>query len=344
MGVIRKRGNIWYIDYRLNGRRYVKAIGKSKHIAELALKDIEVRIAKKRAQLPIEYRIDEWEKQFIRYIEATLRPRTVERYKECLRWFKDYIDNLPKSPCYLSDITPEIIEDFKIERLRQGKKKKTVYNELAVIRRFLNLAVQRGHLHVNPMDKVEMPKLTDKKLPRFLTKEELEKIYIELKQEDRDVIKILANTGMRWGELRYLEWRDIDFDQKVIKIRRKKLHTGEYWEPKAGTERNIPMNKIVYEILNKRRQNRGFVFTTNMGNMLNKNNIRVRLQKVCEKLGIENVSLHTLRHTFCSHLVMQGVDLPTVAKLAGHRDIKTTMIYSHLARDHVRKAIEKLEL
>jgi len=344
MGVIRKRGKVWYIDYYLNGKRHVRAIGKSKRIAELALKDIEVRIAKKKAGLPIEHRISDWREQFIAYIEAQLRPRTVERYKESLAWFFQFRERLADPPFYLSDITSQMIEDFKIERLRQGRKKKTVNNDLAVVRRFLNLAVQRGHLHQNPMDKVEMLKLTDRRLPRFLTNEELERIYRELGKEDRDIVRVLANTGMRWGELRHLEWRDVDLDQRVIRIRRKRLHTGKHWEPKAGTERNIPINDTVYSILSKRKKTKGFVFTTRTGNILHRDNVRIRLQRVCERLGIENVNLHTLRHTFCSHLVMSGVDLPTVAKLAGHRDIKTTMIYSHLAKDHIKKAMERISL
>lgn len=343
MGSIRKRGKTWYIDYRINGKRYQKAIGKSKQIAELALKDIEVKIAMKRAGFPTQYKISDWKEQFLKYIQAHLRPRTIERYKESLTWFFQFLERLPDPPVYLSDITPQIIEDFKLERLERVKRK-TVNNDLSTIRRFLNLAIQRGYLNENPIRKVEFLKLSDRKLPRFLTKEELERIYKELNNEDRDIIKILANTGMRWGELRYLEWKDIDFDERIIKIRRKKLHTGEGWEPKTGSERNIPMNDIVYSILSKRKKGGGFIFTTGMGNILHRDNVRIRLQRVCEKLGIENVNLHTLRHTFCSHLVMSGVDLPTVAKLAGHRDIKTTMIYSHLAKDHIKKAIERINL
>ncbi|MCK5127302.1 MAG: tyrosine-type recombinase/integrase [candidate division Zixibacteria bacterium] len=64
---------------------------------------------------------------------------------------------------------------------------------------------------------------------------------------------------------------------------------------------------------------------------------------IAEKAGIKNLTkLHTLRHTFASHLVMKGVDLPTVVKLMGHSDIQTTMIYAHLAPDHLADAVEKL--
>jgi len=334
MSVIRKRGNTWYIDFYLDGKRHVKAIGKSKKIAELALKDIEVKIAKKKAGFPTGYKISDWKEEFYRYIEAHLRPTTVQRYKESITWFLEFLERLPDSPVYLSEITPQHLEDFKIERLNQGRKRKTINNDLATIRRFFNLAIKRGYLIENPMQKVELFKLTDRKFPRFLTKEELERIYSELSEEDRDIVKVLANTGMRWGELRHLEWKDVDFENRLIKIRSKIMGNGKRWQPKTGSDRDIPMNRTVYSILSKRRRTKGFVFTTREGNILHPNNLRVRLQKVCDRLRIENVS----------NLVMEGVDIPTMMKLSGHKDIRIAQIYMHLARDHVRKAVERIEL
>jgi site-specific recombinase XerD len=66
------------------------------------------------------------------------------------------------------------------------------------------------------------------------------------------------------------------------------------------------------------------------------------IKAMAEKAGLEGVGVHTLRHTFASHLVMAGVDLATVQKLLGHSSITTTMIYAHLAPDHLRAAVEKL--
>ena len=70
--------------------------------------------------------------------------------------------------------------------------------------------------------------------------------------------------------------------------------------------------------------------------------LRRDLVNICDRLEIENVNLHTFRHAFASHLVMSGADLPTVQKLLGHKDIKTTMIYAHLAPEHLKHAINKL--
>ena len=61
-------------------------------------------------------------------------------------------------------------------------------------------------------------------------------------------------------------------------------------------------------------------------------------------MEIENVNLHTLRHTFISHLIMAGVDIPTAMRLSGHKDLRVTQIYMHLAKDHIKKAVERIEL
>ena len=76
-----------------------------------------------------------------------------------------------------------------------------------------------------------------------------------------------------------------------------------------------------------------------------KTKLRERLIRIANQTGIEDLTkLHTLRHTYASHLVMNGVDLPTVQRLMGHSDIQTTMIYAHLAPDHLVDAVNKLEL
>lgn len=148
----------------------------------------------------------------------------------------------------------------------------------------------------------------------------------------------LASTGMRLGELINLEWKDVDFERKVISIKVK-----DFWEPKNSRPRAIPMTNKLLEVLNAVNKSTRWVFATRNGNQLNRNHLRESLAKLCMKIGIEPANIHTFRHTFASHLVMSGVDLPTVQKLMGHSDIKTTMVYAHLAPEHLKGAVEKLK-
>jgi integrase len=142
---------------------------------------------------------------------------------------------------------------------------------------------------------------------------------------------------LRKSELTNLEWTDIDFKNKVLRVQIK-----DFWEPKFGSARVIPMNRKLYEVLNKMEKKSRWVFCSISG--LQIRHLRRDLLHICDRLGIKNVTLHTFRHTFASHLIMAGVDLPTVQKLMGHKDIKTTMIYSHLAPEHLKLAVEKLKI
>ena len=86
-----------------------------------------------------------------------------------------------------------------------------------------------------------------------------------------------------------------------------------------------------------------YVFTGEDGKRIFKNRLLRRVKTLAKKLKLgDNIGVHTLRHTFASHLVMKGVDLATIKQLLGHSDIETTMIYSHLTDDHVDRAVEKL--
>ena len=149
---------------------------------------------------------------------------------------------------------------------------------------------------------------------------------------------------MRKGELENLEWSDIDFKRRKIKIQWK-----ETWQPKTG-EREIPIGEQLFDILKKQREENdsglksNFVFPHRNGGKI-KMKLRDKMIEIAKEANIDGLTkLHTLRHTFASHLVMAGVDLPTVKKLMGHSDIQTTMIYAHLAPEHLIDAVNKLRI
>ena len=158
----------------------------------------------------------------------------------------------------------------------------------------------------------------------------------------RHIFYVFLNTGMRKAELENMEWSDIDFKRNKIRIHRK-----EFWHPKTG-ERDIPMNQATHNLLkrlkaqNDKGLNSIFVFPNDDGGRI-KHKLREQLIVIARKAGIKGLTkLHSLRHTYASHLVMNDVDLPTVQKLMGHADIQTTMIYSHLAPDHLAEAANKI--
>ena len=364
MGSIYKRGKVWYLDVRASGRRIRKRVGPSKKVAELALKDAEVKVAKDEFGfaenvVSIETFLDE----FRRYSEANHSPNTFKRYCAVIDHFNRFLQARPEIVS-LSQIRPKEIDQYKVfrrgewvnpngdpvmsdedikEHTRKGARAHTINFELAVLRTILNLAIKWGYLRENPAKNFLRLKVNDSKQPRFLTREECQLLLERSPDDLRQVFYTFLNTGMRKAELENLEWVDIDFRRRKIRIQRK-----DFWNPKTG-EREIPMNQGTYDLLKelKGKNDRGlksrFVFPAPDGGKI-KARLREELIKVAREAGIEGLTkLHSLRHTYASHLVMKGVDLPTVQKLMGHADIQTTMIYSHLASDHLVEAVEKLD-
>jgi len=342
MATIYKRGRQWWLAYTIDRKRIQKAIGSYKAIAELAKKDIEVQIAKQRAGLAIiDRKLSEYIPQFLSYIRIHTKPSTTKRYVQITGHLSDFLDTLPDPPYKLSQISPPVIEQYKIYRL-DFVKPQTVNYELTCLHHFFRYAMEMKYIQENPTQSIKKIRKPARKAPRYLTKEEIAALLekCDNKHNLLDIVKFLLNTGMRWGELRNLEWEDINWNEERIHIRVKKD-----WSPKGG-ERKIPINATVQEILNIRQNEYKkdiWVFTTSTGSQIRHSHTWERFKQACKRAELDNVTLHVLRHTFASHLVMAGVDLASISKLLGHQDISTTMIYSHLSQDHLRRAVERLE-
>jgi integrase len=142
---------------------------------------------------------------------------------------------------------------------------------------------------------------------------------------------------MRLSELLNLEWKDIDFKNKTLKVDNKEDHHTKNYEP-----RSIPMNSFLCSVLKRipRHLKSGYVFCNESGEKFKR--IRGGFNATLKRAGIENFRFHDMRHTFASHLVMKGCDLRTVQQLLGHKDIKMTMRYSHLSKEHLSNVVENL--
>jgi len=340
VATLRQRNQTYFVDYRINGRRFRKAVGHSKRIAELALKDIEVKVA--RGELgftPKDNSLDKLFEDFLTYSKTNHAPSSQKRYRAILDNFKTFLAQFPYLT-KISHLTVKIFEDYKASRKNEGAANKTINIELQMLRAMFYLAVKWGYTSENPVKNVTPLKDDKNKKPRFLSKDECRILLENCGTKLYPIFYTFLNTGMRKGELENLEWEDIDFDRRKIKIRVK-----DDWSPKTS-EREIPINDSLFELLKRHREENKqyrWVFSKK-GEKIEPNSLRKKLISVAKKCGIVDLTkLHTLRHTFASHLVMSGVDLPTVKKLMGHSDIETTMIYSHLADEHVDKAVEKLE-
>jgi len=336
MGTVYKRGNVYYVDYRDNGKRIRKRIGPSYEAACDELKVLEGDVVRRKAGLSKQdMSVSGFVAKHLEFLKLDRKESSVRRYRIQLDHFNHFLRS--QGVCMLSQVTPEIVERFKVHRLSQGVSKQTVNLALATVGAMFKRAVGLGYSENNPVSKVERLRVERRPAPRYLTGPEIERVKAVCSQTARDVFEVLIETGMRRGEIENLEWRDVDFAEGYIQIRPK-----VDWTPKHGRSRKIPIRPRVREILQRRKKGAWspLVFHTSTGKRIR--HIRDMLARAYKKAGVRNATVHTTRHTFASHAVMSGVDLYTVAKLLGHSDVKTTQAYSHLAQDHLRNQAERI--
>lgn len=245
---------------------------------------------------------------------------------------------------FLSEIKKQDIEDIKENMLDAGRADDTIKKTISIVTQVYKYAIEHELYFGNiPTTNVKTPN-KDNKRSRYLTKEEAKKLLDELALHSpqlHDMALISLYTGMRAGEIRKLKWENILWNTDRINAK---------WRKNGGNDL-LPIHQKVREILERRKQqsDSDLVFKSEDGNMLKA--ISGTYKKVVDKLGFnkgitdetQKVVFHTLRHTYASWLVMSGVDLYTVQRLMGHKDIKMTQRYAHLAPGYLEKAVNSLE-
>lgn len=245
----------------------------------------------------------------------------------------------------LVEIAPFDLERLKKVMLDAGKSPKTTHYCLAVVRQVFNFAKRNGLFHGdNPVSFVKKPTADNRRL-RFLTHEEADRLLTALAERSPDVhsMALLSlHCGLRAGEIFSLTWQDVDLGRGVLSLR----------DTKSGKCRAAIMTDAVKDMLSARQAGMppsGFVFPSRTGERIME--MSNTFQLVADGLGLNNgvtdrrqkVVFHTLRHTFASWLVEQGVDLYTVKELMGHSTLAMTERYSHLSPDKLRRAVKTLE-
>lgn len=234
------------------------------------------------------------------------------------------------------------IESFRAHKL-QTHSAKTVTNQLSVLRKMLNVAVDWELLD-------NVPKFRWSKLPestfRFLDFEEADRLLGAARDDPETMwfvmVFLALNTGMRQGELLALRWSDVDLHAGRLSVRQS-VTRGVVGTPKSGKGREIPLNGPTLETLKGHRHLRGpLVFCNEDGSMLTKNQCRCPLRRLQQRAGLSELGWHDLRHTFASHLAMRGASMKAIQELLGHSTMKMTLRYAHLTPTVRRDTVELL--
>ncbi|MDD5529931.1 MAG: tyrosine-type recombinase/integrase [bacterium] len=316
---------MWYVDYYHKGKRRTRAISKSKRIAELVLKDIEVKIAKEEhlgIQETGKTLFSSFAEKYLDYSKANKMPLSSRRDIINLKHLTDYFKNY-----YLHELKPEIIEKYKAERLEKVEPA-SVNRELATLKHLYTKAIEWGYNIENPAKRVKLLREPSGRI-RYLEKDEIKRLLDTCASHIKPIVVVALNTGMRRGEILNLKWQDISLKNRTIAIRNSKSHEA----------RTLPMNDDVFDALKKIPKNGEFVFMWN-GNKIA--DIKNAFNNAVKRANIKNFHFHDLRHTFASYLAMDGFNLMTIQKLLGHKDIKMTMRYSHLSESNLKDAVQRL--
>ena len=338
MGVYQKNG-AWWIDFYHQGKRIRRKVGPSKRVAEMALADVQVKKAKNDF-----LGVCDPKKIFFRdfaaeYLEYSRTNKAKSSYDRDETVIEKHL--VPVWGEYLVQrLTAKDIENYKLQRIEKVTAS-TVNRELALISNMFRKAVEWAYIKEAPVAHMKKIK-TGVQHFRYLSHEETDKLLDTCKHSPNPQLHVFVatalNTGMRLGELTALEWKDIDFKRGTIRVDNKEDHHTKNYEP-----RSIPMNDQLIEVLSKhpRRLDSPYVFARKGGEKFRK--MRTSFENAVKRAGIPHLRFHDLRHTFASHLVMGGVDIRTVQELLGHKDIRVTMRYAHLAPDHMKNAVRVLD-
>lgn len=208
------------------------------------------------------------------------------------------------------------------------------------MRSFFNYLLKKHLVSQNPAKQIQAPKQA-RKLPKTLDVDQISGLLDTptdsiLEIRDLAMFELFYSSGLRLSELAALDLDDLDYGDKMLRVR----------FGKGGKQRNLPVGKKAIEVIEKWLKHRPpstdqALFLSSRGNRLSQRSIQLRLERWCKKLGLpEHIHPHMLRHSFASHLLQSSQDIRAVQELLGHSNISTTQIYTHLDFQHLAEVYD----
>ncbi|MDH5480627.1 MAG: site-specific tyrosine recombinase XerD [Nitrosomonas sp.] len=276
------------------------------------------------------------------WLEDGLSRNTLESYRNDLRLFGEWLKGSKKENKSLTDATHSDLLNFLASRVTAKIKASTTSRELSSLKRFYRFLLRQGKITIDPSLNIESPKLL-RHLPESLTEAEVELLLSapDLKHplglRDRAMLEVLYASGLRVSELINLKYSQVSLDVGVVRVmgkgRKERLAPlGEEslaWLKRYTEQaRSILLDGIVTDT----------VFVTARGAAMTRQAFWYLIKRHAQLVGIDKqLSPHTLRHAFATHLLNHGADLRVVQLLLGHADISTTQIYTHIARERLKQ-------
>lgn len=282
-------------------------------------------------------------KLYVRYLrlERNLSPNTIEAYRNDLAHFEAF---MMRNNLKLENVTLEQLHTFAASLHEYGITPRSQARVLSGVRSFFRFLVLDGVVESDPTELLEWPSLPEH-LPVVLTLEEIDRIEdsIDLSKAEgarnRAIIEVLFSCGLRVSELVNMKLSDLYLEDRVLLVR-----------GKGNKERLVPVsNKAIADLkrwffdrnlMKIKPGEDDYVFLNRRGAHLTRTMILIMVKRQAEEAGIKKtISPHTFRHSFATALLQGGADLRSIQAMLGHEKIDTTLVYTHISNEQLRKAI-----
>jgi len=271
----------------------------------------------------------------------------MEKYLDYLKYNRNYSDNTINS--YKRDIIQfnnYITKDYKDLNYNDCKSylsylyddnncKSSVSRKISSLKSYFKYLEKNNIIEKNPFSLISLPK-KEKRLPKFINYDDLDAIIKSLTEttfinkRDKLIFELLYSTGIRLSELDNIKLKDIDFSEKNIKIL-----------GKGNKERIVFFGDYSLDIIKsylKDLNNNEYLLVSKNNKKISTRTIQKSIDRIIKTASIKkDITPHTLRHTFATHLLNEGCDILTVQELLGHSSLDTTQIYTHISNERLRK-------
>lgn len=273
-------------------------------------------------------------------VEKGLAKNSLKSYERDLAKLRVWTE---KNNFDLINLTRQDLREWLIDlagtKLSENSKRRLI----SALRGFYKFLQFDGHIKKNPAEDLIAPQ-KGLYLPNFLNENDIENLFAvadvsgEIGLRNRAILELIYACGLRVSEAVDVHIGDIDIDAGILTCK-----------GKGGKTRRVPVGKSAIEwlksylALRRKKENIEInnLFVTSLGRPINRQTIFLFIKEYAEKIGLEDVSPHTLRHSFATHLIQHQADIRAVQQLLGHADISTTQIYTHITDTHLRNTYEK---
>jgi integrase/recombinase XerC len=299
----------------------------------------------------------------LRY-ERNVSAHTLRNYESDLQQFVDYLlppeeksaangkQRAPAKPSEpdINQIDHITIREWLASLHSDRKKKSSIARKLAALRTFFQFLVREGMVEANPAKLVATPR-KEKKLPVHLSVEDAVRFIetpdaeTDFGKRDRAILELLYATGVRVSELVQLDLRDIDFNNKLLRVfgKRRKERIVPFGDPAAKALRNYlaVREKFLLNAPVTKRDAQPLILNYQGTRMTTRSVGRLVEKYIRLCAGIHDISPHALRHSFATHLLDSGADLRDIQALLGHARLSTTQVYTHVSMEKLIEVYDK---